>query len=131
LAAWLALKHTDEDLRALREAIDEADKASEAGDTVAFGWAAARIHETLMERSGNRALAIMSRLLHELVQEYYGRSASLSDVAKLRRAVRSYRKLLRLIEAEAADSAESHWRTHMSYTIDNQDRSQPLDLFSK
>jgi DNA-binding FadR family transcriptional regulator len=30
-----------------------------------------------------------------------------------RKAVRSYRKLVALVEAKDADGAEKHWRTHM------------------
>jgi DNA-binding FadR family transcriptional regulator len=127
LAAWLAKEHTDDDVREIEKAIDAAAAATE--DNVAFGRAAARVHETLMERSGNRTLAILSRLLHELVQHYYDLSASHSDVAENKRAVRSYRRLVQLIKAGDAEAAEAHWRKQMSYTINAQDRSLPLDLF--
>jgi GntR family transcriptional regulator, transcriptional repressor for pyruvate dehydrogenase complex len=129
LAGRLARQYTPEDMRAISDAIDVAAEAAEAEDTSAFGRASAVVHETLMERSGNRTLATLSRLLHELVQEYYLNAASRSDAALMQRAVRSQRKLINLIEEGNADAAEAHWREHMSYTIDRQDRSEPLDIF--
>ena len=106
-----------------------AAKAADADDFEAFGRAAARVHETLMERSGNRTLATLSLLLHELVQDYYDRSAELSDRSTVQQAVRSYRKLIRLINAGDAEAAEVHWRKQMSYTINTQDRYRTLDVF--
>jgi DNA-binding FadR family transcriptional regulator len=131
LAGWLAGDHSSDDLRALEDAADAAAEAADDDDALAFGRACARVHETLMERSGNRTLATLSRLLHELVQDYYDLSASLSDSPNHQRAVRSYRKLIRLIEQGDVEAAEVHWRTQMSTTINSQDRQDPLELFDQ
>ena len=99
LAGQLALSRTDDDLAALQAAIDRAAVAAGDFDRVEFGAAAAAVHETIIERAGNTTLATISRLLHELVAQYYVQSAAMSDQDKMQRAVRSYRKLVRLIAA--------------------------------
>ena len=129
LAARLAEHHTAEDLVALQTAADRAARAADAADRVAFGAAAAGMHETLMERAGNTTLATFSRLLHALVAQYYVTSATLSDQDKMHRAVRSYRKLVKLIDAGDADDAEEHWRKQMTFTIEGWQRNQRVDLF--
>jgi GntR family transcriptional regulator, transcriptional repressor for pyruvate dehydrogenase complex len=129
LAARLAEAHTPEDLVALQAAAARAGRAADAFDRAAFGAAAAGMHETLMERSGNTTLTTFSRLLHALVAQYYVTSATLSDQDKMHRAVRSYRKLVRLIDAGDADAAEEHWRKQMTFTIEGWQRNQRVDLF--
>jgi GntR family transcriptional repressor for pyruvate dehydrogenase complex len=129
LAGRLALHHTADDLDALRAAAERASAAANAADRVAFGAAAAGMHETVMERAGNTTLATISRLLHALVAQYYVRSAAMSDQEKMLRAVRSYRKLVRLIAAGDADAAEEHWRKQMTFTIEGWKRDQRVNLF--
>jgi len=131
LVARLARHHEDRDIIALSEAVDTASAAADANDNDAFGRAAAFVHETIMEQAGNRTLATVSRLLHGLVAAYYQRSASKSDQPRMLRAVRSYRKLVSLIEAGDADGAEEHWRQQMAYTVSGNDRSQPIDAFDE
>jgi GntR family transcriptional regulator, transcriptional repressor for pyruvate dehydrogenase complex len=129
LAARLAESHTADDLTALGAAAERAAVAADAFDRVAFGAAALRMHETLIERAGNTTLATISHLLHSLVAEYYLRSAAASDQEKMQRAVRSYRKLVRLIDAGDAAAAEDHWRKQMTFTIDGWVRNQRVELF--
>jgi hypothetical protein len=43
--------------------------------------------------------------------------------------VRSYRKLVRLIDAGDAHGAEEHWRKQMTFTIECWQRNQRVDLF--
>jgi GntR family transcriptional repressor for pyruvate dehydrogenase complex len=129
LAARLADAHTADDLVALQTAAERAARAADASDRVAFGAAAVAMHETLMERAGNTTLTTFSRLLHALVAQYYVTSAALSDQEKMQRAVRSYRKLVRLIDAGDADGAEEHWRKQMTFTIEGWQRNQRVDLF--
>jgi len=47
----------------------------------------------------------------------------------MHRAVRSYRKLVRLVEAGDAAAAEEHWRRQMTFTIEGWQRNQIVDLF--
>jgi GntR family transcriptional repressor for pyruvate dehydrogenase complex len=129
LAARLAEHHTPEDLEALEAAIASAAKAARADDRDAFGIAAAGVHQTLVERAGNHTLAVVARMLHEVVEEFYRYAARGSDVELMERAVRSYRKLRRYIEDGDADGAAAHWRRQLRFTIANVDRDRPLDLF--
>jgi DNA-binding FadR family transcriptional regulator len=129
LAGRLAQSHTAADLDALRAAADRAAVAADAFDRVAFGAAALGMHETLIDRAGNITLATFSHLLHSLVAQYYVRSAARSDQEKMQRAVRSYRKLVRLIDAGDGPAAEEHWRKQMAFTIEGWERDQRINLF--
>lgn len=113
----LARRHGSDDIRALDEAIARAADAADAADPDAFGEAAALVHETVLERSGNTTLVTISRLLHELVRDYYVSSAAVADRRAMRRAVRSYRRLVEHIEAGDVEKATDHWRAQMAYTV--------------
>jgi len=71
-------------------------------------------------------LATMSLMLHELRSEYYfWASQQTLDQKIFERAVRSYRKLIRLVDQGDADGAEDHWRKQLRY-ISSQS-SEPYD----
>jgi DNA-binding FadR family transcriptional regulator len=129
LAAQLARHHTADDLAVLNAAVDRAADAAERSHRKAFGVAAADMHESLIRCAGNSTLATLSGLLHAMVARYYGRSAAASTPDEMRRAVRSYRKLVRLIEAGDADAAEEHWRKQMSFTIEGWRNNRRIQLF--
>ena len=128
IAGNLALKHDDADIAALNHAIDAASSAAEAGDRVAFADAAARVHETLIERSGNTTMAMLSKVLHEVVNDFYHRSSSRSDERLMKRAVSSYRRLVDFIVAGDREAAIAHWQSLMTYTISGQDAESPITL---
>lgn len=117
IARQLAITHSADDIAALVVAVDDAAAAAERDDADDFGIRAAAVHETLMERSGNNTMSIISKLLHEMVQAYYSQGIANTDQRAMRRAVRSYRKLIVLIEAGDADAAAAHWEAQMSFTI--------------
>jgi GntR family transcriptional regulator, transcriptional repressor for pyruvate dehydrogenase complex len=126
VAGNLAAAHTDDDLAALRDAVDLAEETAERDDAEAFGRAAAGVHETLMERSGNQTLTTISRLLHDLVQDYYERANQGVGQRTMRRAVRSYRRFVELIEAGDVAAATAHWQAQMTFTITGNDASRPV-----
>lgn len=126
VAGNLAASHTDDDLAALRDAVDLADETAERDDAEGFGRAAAGVHETLMERSGNQTLTTISRLLHDLVQDYYERANQGVGQRTMRRAVRSYRRFVELIEAGDVAAATAHWQAQMTFTITGNDASRPV-----
>jgi DNA-binding FadR family transcriptional regulator len=130
LARRFAEEHTPEGLADLKAAIDAAAGAANAGDGAAFGEAAARVHDTLFEHSGNASMAIFARLLNELVTGFYRTSAQAVGVTQRRRAVRSYRKFAKLVEDGDAEAAEEHWRLHMSTVGATVPTGQPLNLFT-
>jgi GntR family transcriptional repressor for pyruvate dehydrogenase complex len=129
VAARLAKEHSEEDIVALRAAVAEASHAAEANDAAAFGVAAARFHGTLTDRSSNQTIATLSSLLQQLVDTYYRAGAAIAGQRDMRRACRSYTKLIDLIVEGDAESADRHWHEHMSYTASGIGRDQPLDMY--
>lgn len=129
VAAHLAMHHESLDLSVLDEAIDQADTAAAAADTIAFGAAAARVHEAMVASSANTTMMTISRLLRALVEGYYGEAASRASADEMARAVRSYRKLRTMIDRGDVEAARAHWRAHMSYTIRRSGPDAPLDLY--
>ncbi len=127
-AGTLAERHTTADIRTLTLAIDHAEAAAEANDSLAFGQAAARVHETLLEINANPALSIISQLIHGLVWRYYVEKAAGTPQRLMRRAIRSYRNLVDLIEDGDVAGAVEHWRAQMAYT-QGASGKEPLDLF--
>ncbi len=127
LAGWLATRHTDEDLAALSAAARAAHVAAEADDRVAFGRAAALVHETLLLRSGNNTLSVISQLLHRIVLERYVHAAVGSSALLMRRAAKSYAKLVRLVADGDADAARLHWERQMGWMA-AAGAAMPLDI---
>ena len=117
LAAWLAKNHTENDLAALRAAVGEASAAAEANDQAAFGAAAGLLHGTIIERGGNNTLSVISQLLHRLVLGRYIIGAMNADQALMRRALRSYWKLVDLITDGEAERAQEHWEQQMHWML--------------
>jgi DNA-binding GntR family transcriptional regulator len=71
-----------------------------------------------MERAGNRTLAIQSMVLREVVETHLLLATrSFADakatVSKFSRLIRSFRKLLRLVQAGDDVGAQKHWQAHM------------------
>ncbi|EIV92311.1 FadR/GntR family transcriptional regulator [Frankia sp. QA3] len=127
MAGRLARNRDPRMLAELKTVIETAAAAAgEEGAT--FSGAAAAVHEKIFEHAGNASLAIFARLLRELVTQHSRRSGQAADRTGRRRALRSYRKLYKLVEAGDADGAEAHWRSQMSYPSSHS--TQPVDLFS-
>jgi GntR family transcriptional repressor for pyruvate dehydrogenase complex len=128
IAGLLARKRDPDDMKALSAAIDLAADAAEADDGRAFGIAATHVHTTLVERSGNRTIATLTGLLHNLLLAYYLDSMDRVDQALMRRAVRGYRGLVVHIENGDADAAIAHWQATMRYTVSGRDTAQLVTI---
>lgn len=128
LAGHLALHHSAADVKALLESIEVAHDAAERNDAIAFGPASAAVHETLVERAGNTTLATVSQLIHEMVQAYYASASAGSTQKLMRRAVRSYRRLVEYVEAGDQEGAVAHWQAQMSFTIGHRDQDAPVSI---
>ena len=131
LAATLARNRSPADVDALRTCVEEAAAAAEIDDRARFGEAAARIHEVLVDRAGNKTLAHFASLLHELVERSYigGATDEQTGQALLRKAVRSYRRLLELIEEGDDEGALVHWRKQMAFIVQNGDPGMLINVF--
>ena len=130
IAGQLARSHRPEDLEALETAIAAASDAAEADDAMAFGLAAAGVHDALIESSGNRTLSTLSKLLQHMVRAYYLRNTARIDQPLMRRAVRGYRKLLDHIVSGDEAAAAAHWDATMLYTINTRDPDELVTVFS-
>ena len=128
IAGQLARQHESADLTLLTEAIDVAADAAERGDGLAFGLAAVEVHEALVESSGNNTLATLTKLLQSMLRDYYTRRMDVIDPELMLRAVRSYRKLLRLIAEGDEVGATAHWRATMQYTIGERDPHELITI---
>lgn len=122
-ARKLAHRRTKQDIADLLACIEEVQAIVDAGpdkvtDPAAWARATYRFHELLLERAGNKTLAIQAGVLHAVVSTHLAASVA-SNLRSpeapefFRKAVRSYRKLVTLVEARDGEGAEKHWRTQM------------------
>jgi GntR family transcriptional regulator, transcriptional repressor for pyruvate dehydrogenase complex len=121
-AGLLAARRSRQDLDDLNACVQhlvglvESDKQFRDAD--AWSQAIMRFHDLVLERSGNRTLAVQAGVLREVVAMHLStvvmRTFDHPDTQdQFRKLVRSYRKLVLLIDARDADGAEQHWRTHL------------------
>lgn len=79
----------------------------------------AQFHRTLVELGDNRTLLFLTEVLQDMVERYqveHLERRPMSDEEQRRRArwgIRSFDKLIALIDAGNADGAEAHWRLHV------------------
>jgi DNA-binding FadR family transcriptional regulator len=130
VAGQLARQRDTVDLTHLTTAIEVAADAAERNDGIAFGLAAVDVHEALVEASGNRTLATLTMLLQSMLREYYTRSMDTIEPQLMHRAVRGYRKLLRLIHEGDDVGAAAHWKATMQYTISARDPNEQVTIAS-
>ena len=149
-ARLLARRRTKQDLADLSACIEELRGAVEAGQPEASQlrapepalWSsrAARFHELIMQRSGSKTLAVQGGVLQDIVATHLAMALSRDragddELANFRRNVRSYEKLVELVDKRDGTGAERHWRAHMEAAgqrllrEDLQSRSV-VDLFS-
>nr|WP_085999100.1 GntR family transcriptional regulator [Nocardia higoensis] len=97
-------------LRAMVE--DDIPAAYEAGT---LAQATARLHLRLVELSGNSALTMIAGMLHEIAERQTAAAILEEFVPKpqYNRLLRSYRRLIELLEAGDGVEAAAHWRRHM------------------
>ncbi len=142
--ALLARRRTSQDLADLIACVDEIEAQVSSdrvpADVAAWTRGAQRFHDLLMERAGNRTLAIQSMVLREVVETHLLLAArdsadARATVARFSKVIRSYRKLLALVQAGDDAGAQEHWQVHMevagrSLLPDSLKSATVLDLFS-
>lgn len=121
-AGLLATRRSRQDLDDLNACIEHLVGLVESDhhfkDADAWSQATQRFHDLVLERAGNRTLSIQAGVLREVVAMHLStvvvRTFDRPDTQdQFRKLVRSYRKLVLLIDARDAEEAERHWRTHM------------------
>ena len=122
-ARLLARCRARQDLADLNACIEELRGGVEAGREQVPGparWSrlAYRFHELIMQRCGSNTLAVQGGVLQDIVETHLTLALS-RDVGEaetldgFRRNVRSYEKLVALLEKRDGAAAERHWRAHM------------------
>ena len=144
-ASMLARCRTEQDIADLAAVIAEIESAIEdrdgqAPDPARWSRLTHRFHELIMQRSGNKTLALQGAMLRDIVATHTELRVSrhfdkTESPERFRRAVKSYKKLLALIEARDADGAERLWRGHMesaaAYLLKADLRDKPVvELFA-
>ena len=120
-ARMLAARRTSQDIEDLESVVAEIESAiagSSVPDPILWSRLTYRFHELIMQRSGNKTLALQGAVLQDIVATHIElRVAQNFDESespeRFRRAIKAYRKLISLVEAQDADGAERFWRSHM------------------
>lgn len=110
------------DPRAIARLRAEADRLTafvEAKRYIDFMIGVAEFHRLLVEVGGNHTLFFLTAILQDVVARYQVDSLSrrrLPEEVQRRRSllgIRSFQKLIELIEAGKPDEAEAHWRLYL------------------
>jgi GntR family transcriptional regulator, transcriptional repressor for pyruvate dehydrogenase complex len=143
-ARLLAQRHTDEDIEKLTQVVDElkaevAAKKPFIPDPYVWSSLTYRFHELILEGCGNMTMAIQGAVLQDIVATHLRVKIAQRDDndtdERFQRVIRSYTKLINLVQAGKAGAAEKHWRSHMEgaaqYLLKDDLKTKPVvDLFS-
>lgn len=145
-AGMLAAIRTDQDLADLRAVQSQLEQLVAGGieqtpDLSQWSGVTYRFHELILQRCGNKTLAVQGAVLADIVATHLQQSIAQGmsqtqdeQPARFQKTVRSYARLIKLVEARDRDGAEKHWRRHMevaaTYLFMFDQRNKPLvDLF--
>ncbi|MGY3555423.1 FadR/GntR family transcriptional regulator [Williamsia sp. R60] len=143
-ARLLAKARTNQDLADMRAVIEEIRTMLAAGfdktpDPAEWSGITYRFHELIMQRCGNKTLAIQGAVLADIVAIHLQLSVAQGmgeseQPARFQKTLRSYAKLVDLVEKRDGNEAEAHWRRQMEgakkYLFLFDERNKPLvDLF--
>jgi GntR family transcriptional repressor for pyruvate dehydrogenase complex len=119
-ARLLALHRSEADLAGLRAGIEKLRWHVHDDDVDPMRWSVLtyRFHQLVFEGTGSEALTLLGAMLEEIAVRHVASSINRSRDRKatLRRCrllIRSYTRLVDLVQASDADGAEEHWRAHM------------------
>jgi DNA-binding FadR family transcriptional regulator len=145
-ARMLTQVRTDADLEDLRAVVVDLEQLVKGWieatpDLSKWSGVTYRFHELILQRCGNKTLAVQGAVLADIVNTHLQQSIAQGmsrtqdeQQARFDKTIRSYKKLIKLVEAGDADGAEKHWRRHMevaaTYLFMFDERNKPLvDLF--
>lgn len=112
-----AERRTDEELRRMREFLDDYDSASAAGDVAGAVAADLAFHEAILKGSHNPFVAAILHPLGEALRTSRQLTTQVPDVRE--RAAVHHRRIYRAIEARDATAAKQAMREHMTQTRDD------------
>jgi len=137
-ARLLAKRRTTQDLTDLQTCISDLSDLVEAGveawpDPTRWSDLTYQFHVLIFERCGNQTLAVQCEVLADIVATHLhqtiarGLTMDQAAAAGFTRTIRSYKKMVRLLESKDADAAENHWRRHMEVAAKEIFAEQPRD----
>jgi GntR family transcriptional repressor for pyruvate dehydrogenase complex len=131
-AGLLARVRTKSDLADLRAVVTDMLATTGIRDSARWTHLSYRFHELVAERCGNKTLAIQVAMLQDIVARHMGTAISrdMTDPARsapFKRQVRSFEKLIELLEARDVEGAERHWRAHLDAAAKSMSRTLPMD----
>jgi DNA-binding FadR family transcriptional regulator len=144
-ARLLAKRRTKQDLADLSATVDKLHSVIEAGqDKVPepgqWSHLVFRFHELILQRCGSKTLAVQGGVLQDIVETHLALAVTRGFreeemLRNFRRSVRSYVKLIVLLEDRDGAGAEKHWRTHMeaaakSLLREDLEHRSVVDLFA-
>jgi DNA-binding FadR family transcriptional regulator len=112
----LAQRGTEADRKALAEALEEVRESVETPD---FGELTVWFHRRVVELAGNRTLATVIGMLSAIVSRHLARAydeapdTSAETIARNRKALRAYEKLVELVDRRDGEEAKAFWIKHM------------------
>ncbi len=121
-AGLLASRRTRKDLDDLNGCLADLAGLAESDEQFApaDAWlrATQQFGDLILERAGNRTLAVQARVLREVVAMHLRTAVPRTSDRpgareEFRKTVRSYRKLVLLLDARNAEGAQRHWRAHL------------------
>lgn len=118
-----------EDIATLRSIVADAVEAARVLDHDTFADHVQAFNIALMSRNKNRALTTTAQVLRDLFVDYLNAFSFRATPQMMRKACRSYTKLVDLIEDGDADAAEAHWRALKSVTVTELGPDQPLNMY--
>ncbi|CAN7648207.1 FCD domain-containing protein [Phenylobacterium sp. LjRoot219] len=119
VARKLAEQRSPEAVAKLRAEVARLTELFDDAQYIDFMIGVARFHSLLVELGGNRTLSFVTEVLRGVVERYqveFFTRRPLDEQAQRKRSmagVRSFVKLIELIEAGDANGAEAHWRLHL------------------
>jgi GntR family transcriptional repressor for pyruvate dehydrogenase complex len=133
LAGILARSWDDDDLAKLRAGLESSRRA--LSDPIAFAERQADFHQLVMTLAGNRTLALMGRLLNEVIRRHETAVNRDPEHDPLRAtALKEHEEFVKLVEERRDTDAEALWRRHLRTNAENLlSASGPhtvLDLYS-
>ncbi|MDR3389672.1 MAG: FadR/GntR family transcriptional regulator [Rudaea sp.] len=116
---WLATDHGRGQIEALQNVIAQLAQMLEQQRYDDYVESVEVFHHALVQAAGNKTLSFMNRILLNLAskhqRDYHRRHPPVRDarLKSLYAGLKSYKKLIALIEAGSVEQAVAHWRLHL------------------
>lgn len=118
LAGLLAKSWVEEDMAQLQRGLENSRQA--LSDPITFAESQTDFHNLVVTLAGNRTLALMARLLNEVIRLHESAVNTDREHDALRMtALKEHEDFVALLEGRREDEAEAFWRTHLETNAKN------------